>query len=302
MSRSSRYRNSEIKAGIWILISMGILAAFIVAVSGAKFWKEMDNYHVQLDYVGGLEVGSPVRMGGMAVGKISLIDIRQEDNASIGLTIEVRKGLNIKSNTVAYLSYVSITSEHHLELDPNHKPAPLLKPGDSISSKDLTTMDGMMDQMVNVGDTLQVILHRVNLLLNPANIARIDSIIAGVNSVVQSTSGNLELLLSDTRQTVHSIDTLLENVNQLLAGSDSMVTLVMQDARNSIQQATVTLAGIDTTVSGVEKLIENNSSSLNGIIHDMERTSENLKIMSGQVKDNPFLLIRAIPKKERALN
>jgi phospholipid/cholesterol/gamma-HCH transport system substrate-binding protein len=302
MSRSSRYRNSEIKAGIWILISLGIFAAFIVAVSGAKFWKELDFYHVQLDYVGGLEVGSPVRMGGMAVGKISQISIRQEDNASIGLTIEVRKGLNIKSNTVAYLSFVSITSEHHLELDPSHKPAPLLKPGDLINSKDLTTMDGMMDQMVNVGDTLKEILHRVNLLLNPTSIARIDSIIAGVNTVVQSTSGDLELLLSDTRQTVHSIDTLLGNVNQLLAGSDSMVTLVMQDARNSIQQATATLAAIDTTVYSAEKLLENNSSSLNGIIHDMERTSENLKIMSDQVKDNPFLLIRAIPKKERALN
>ncbi len=302
MSRSSRYRKSEIKAGFWILISMGIFATFVVLVSGAKFWKEMDFYHVRLDYVGGLEAGSPVRMGGMVVGAISQVDLGQEDNASIELTIEVRKGLNIKSNTVAYLSFVSITSEHHLELDPSHKPAPLLKPGDLIQSKNLATMDGMMDQVANVGDTLQIILHRVNLLLNPANIARIDSIIEGVNSVVQNTSGNLELLLSDTRQTVLSVDTLLENVNQLLAGSDSMVALVLQDARTSIRQATVTLAGIDTTVSGVEKLIENNSSSLNEIIHDMERTSENLKIMSDQVKDNPFLLIRAMPKEERSLN
>ncbi len=302
MRKSSRYKHSEIKAGIWIFISLIIFAGFIVSVSGAKFWKEMDHYFVDLDYIGGLEAGSPVRMGGMVVGKISQVEIQQDDGASILLTIEVGKGLNIKSNTVAYLSFVSITSEHHLELDPRHQPAPLLKPGDMISSKNLTTMDGMMDQMASVGDTLQGILHRVNLLLNPVNIARIDSIIAGINNVVRSASGDLELLLGDTRQTILTIDTLLGNINNLLVSSDSMVARVMLDARNSIQQATLTLAGIDTTVSGVEKMIENNASSLNEIIHDMERTSENLKIMSDQVKDNPFLLIRSIPKEERPLN
>ncbi len=302
MSRSSRYKYSEIKAGIWIFISLIIFSAFIVAVSGAKLWKEMDYYHVQLDYIGGLEVGSLVRMGGLVVGNVSQVDIRQDDNAGIELTIAVRKGLNIKSNTVAYLSYVSITSEHHLELDPSHLPAPLLKPGDTIKSKSMATTDDMMDRMTVVGDTLQIILHRVNLLLKPTNIARIDSIISGVNKVVHSASGDMELLLGDVRQAVLSIDTLLGNVNRLLAGSDSMVARVMQDARASIQQATATLAGIDTTVAGVEKLIENNSSSLNAIIHDMERTSENLKIMSDQVRDNPFLLIRTIPKEERSLN
>ncbi|MBW7997253.1 MAG: MCE family protein [Candidatus Glassbacteria bacterium] len=301
MNRKARYRNAEIKAGIWIFISLIIFAGFLVSVTGSKFWSEMDIYSVRLDYIGGLEIGSQVRVGGMAVGKIVQVDFLETDNASIELTIAVRKGLNIKSNTVAYLSFVSITSEHHLELDPQPAPAPLLKPGDMIQSKDLTTIDGVMEQMSNVGDTLKVILHRVNLLLNPQNLARIDSIIAGVNDAIYNASSDLGALLDDARQSVIALDTLINSANMMLAGSDSLVRKVMLDTRETIRQATITLAGIDTTVSGVESIINNNASSLNGILSDMEHTSENLKIMTDQIKDNPFLLIRSFPRKERGL-
>jgi phospholipid/cholesterol/gamma-HCH transport system substrate-binding protein len=301
MSRNARYRSAEIKAGIWIFISLIIFAAFMVSVSGAKFWKEMDYYRVRLDYIGGLEVGSLVRMGGKVVGKISDVQIDADNSSAIEITFEVTKGLNIKSNTVAYLSFVTITSEHHLELDPKHAPAPLLKPGDLIKSKDLATLDGVMEQANVVSDTLLVIMNRVSHLLSPAMIARIDSIVTGVNGLVQEASGELTGLLVDARHTVSELDSLLAGVNEMLAGSDSMVARVMNDTRETIHQANITLAGIDTTVSGVEKLLDNNASGLSGIIQDMERTSTNLKIMSGQIRDNPFTLIRAMPKPERKL-
>ena len=301
MSRNARYRSAEIKAGIWIFISLIIFGTFIVSVSGARFWSEKDQYRVRLDYIGGLETGSLARMGGKVVGKISDVQIADDESGIIELTIEVDKGLNIKSNTLAYLSFVTITSEHHLELDPSPKPAPLLKPGDLIKSKDLATLDGVMEQANIVSDTLLVIMNRVSKLLSPAMVSRIDSIVTGVNSLVQNASGELTGLLIDARHTVADLDTILNDVNGMLAGSDSLVSKVMSDTRQTIRQANVTLAGIDTTVSGVEKLLNNNASSLSGIINDMEHTSSNLKIMSNQLKDNPFTLIRAMPKPERQL-
>ena len=301
MSRNARYRGAEIKAGIWIFISVAIFAAFILSVSGAKFWKEMDHYRVRLDYIGGLEVGSPVRMAGMMIGKISGVDILDNSSGAIELTIEVPKGLNIKSNTVAYLSFVTITSEQHLELDPTSEPAPMLKPGDLIKSKNLSSLDSVMEQVSVVGDTLLMIMNRVSALLNPATIARVDSIVSGVNTMVHDASGELTGLLVDARKSVSELDTLLNSANMMLAGSDSLVRKVMIDTRKTVQQATVTLAGIDTTVAGVETLLNTNAASLSGIVADMERTSANLKVMTDDIKDNPFLLIRAMPKKERPL-
>ncbi len=91
MHRKSRYRASEIKAGIWIFLALIIFTTFIVAVTGSKFWKEMDYYRVRLNYVGGLEIGSPVRMGGVLVGKVT----------DLGFLLEEKNFMTILKNSVS---------------------------------------------------------------------------------------------------------------------------------------------------------------------------------------------------------
>jgi len=301
MPRKSRYRASEIKAGIWIFIALIIFATFIVAVTGSKFWKEMDYYRVRLNYVGGLEIGSPVRMGGVLVGKVNNLEFLLEEENFIELTLEVNKGLQIKENTTAYLSFISITSEQHLELEQSPEPAPLLSPGDLIPSKELTTMDEVMEHVGVVGDTLQVILSRVNQLLKPENIARIDSIISGLATVIQEGSDDFTTLLASANRTVGTLDTLLHSIDGMVAGKDSLIDYVLLDTRQTMAQAITTMAEIDRTVEDMDQLLQNNAGSLIQILDNLNHVSENLKELSSTVKDNPFLLIRAIPRKERRM-
>ena len=301
MPRKSRYRASEIKAGIWIFIALIVFAAFIIAVTGSKFWKEMDYYRVRLNYVGGLEVGSPVRMGGMLVGKVGSLKFLQEGKNFIELTLEVKKGLKIKESTTAYLSSISITSEQHLELEQSQEPAPLLSPGNLIPSKELTTMDEVMEHVGVVGDTLQMILSRVNQLLKPENVARIDSIISGVAALIQEGSEDFTTLLASANRTVGTLDTLLHSIDGMVAGKDSLIDYVLLDTRETMAQAITTMAEIDSTVEDVDQLLQNNAGSLMRILDNLNHVSENLKELSKTVKDNPFLLIRAIPRKERRM-
>ena len=301
MPRKSRYRASEIKAGIWIFISLIIFASFIIAITDLKFWKEMDYYRVRLNYVGGLEVGSPVRMGGVLVGKVNNLEFLLEEKNFIELTLEVKKGLQIKENTTAYLSFISITSEQHLELEQSPEPAPLLSPGDLILSKELTTMDEVMEHVGVVGDTLQMILSRVNQLLKPENVARIDSIISGVAAVIQEGSEDFTTLLASANRTVGFLDTLLHSIDGMVAGKDSLIDYVLLDTRQTMAQAITTMAEIDSTVEDVDQLLQNNAGSLMRILDNLNHVSENLKELSNTVKDNPFLLIRVIPREERRM-
>ena len=301
MARKSRYRKSEIKAGVWIFFSLIIFAIFVISVSGSRFWEKLDHYRVRLNYVGGLEVGSPVRMGGVLVGKVVKQEFLSDSDNLVEMTIEVKPGLQLKSNSVAYLSFISITSEQHLEVEPSLKPAPLLAPGDLIQSKELTTMDEVMEHVGFVGDTLQVILRKVNELLKPQNLARIDSIIIGVNGIIRDGSADFAALLGEARNTVANLDTMLNNINTMVAGSDTLVNQALNDLHITLQQVNLTLSGIDSTVENVDWLVQNNAGSLRRMLDNMNRTSENLKELSNTVKENPFLLIRAVARKERKL-
>ena len=301
MSRQARYRSAEIKAGIWIIIAGLIFTTFIVLITGSRFWEKMDYYRARLNYVGGLEVGSPVRMSGMLVGKISEVKLMGSDDSGIELTFEVEQGLPIKSNTVAYLSYISITSEQHLELEISPEPAPLLKTGDLIQSKELTTMDQVMEHVGFIGDTLQVVLHKVGLLLKPANISRVDSIIMGVNTLLHESTPDLAATLARTREAAETLDTLLHNVNELVIDGDARILSVLDEAEKTMRQARMALAGMDTTLMNVDRLVLGSAVDLQQLLDNLNQTSRNLQALSNTIKDNPFLLIRAFPKEERKL-
>ncbi|MFH1069394.1 MAG: MlaD family protein [Candidatus Glassbacteria bacterium] len=300
-SRNARYRKSEIKAGVWIFFALVLFTGILVAISGAKFWKELDHYRVRLNYVGGLEVGSPVRMGGVLVGKVSSLDFISDGNNLIELTIEVQKGLPVKDNTTAYLSFISITSEQHLELEQNPAAAPLLSPGDLIASKELTTMDEVMEHVGVVGDTLQVILSRVNRLLKPENLARIDSIVTGLNSVIYDSKADFAALMRDADQTVLTLDSLTRDLDRMVTGNDTLLRTTLADASQALNRASSALAQIDTTIDHVDRMLLSNSSNIRVILDNLNTTSENLKEFSNTVKENPFLLFRAIPRQERKL-
>lgn len=300
MGRHSRYRVSEIKAGIWIFISLVILAAFIVGMTGARFWTEMDYYRVRLEYIGGLEVGSPVRLGGMMVGKIS--DIQLLPNGSeLELTVEIRPGLPVKANTVAYLSFVSITSAQHLELNPGTEPAPLLSAGDLIASREVIEMSDVLRKFDAASDSVQLILHQVSTLLRPANVARADSILIQANHLFTAAGPRIEEVFAHLDQATVSLDSMLGNVNRFVAGADSSFHGLVRDSRRLISQAGLALAHIDTAARDAGHLLNSNSDKLLDVLENLDQASRNLRLLTGTVSDNPFLLFRAIPRQERKL-
>lgn len=300
-SRGARYRPAEIKAGVWIFIAVVVFIAFVIGISGTRFWSEQDYYKTRLEYVGGLEVGSPVRMGGLLVGKVSGIEILPPPASGMVLTLEVRADLPVKANATAYLSFISITSEQHLEIDQGRGAAPLLSPGDFIPSKELTTLDDAMEQIGYVSDTLRVILSNVNALLKPSNLAKVDSIISGVNAIVGQAGPEVMDLILSLRGAAAGADSLLDNVNRMLAGGGSQMDTVLLSLRRTLEEASLALNQASATMGSVDRVVLDNAGELEAILGNLRQATRNIEQLTSTVRENPFLLIRAIPKEQRKL-
>jgi phospholipid/cholesterol/gamma-HCH transport system substrate-binding protein len=63
-------KSIEVKVGVLILVSLGILAAFVLIMGGLSFEKTYTIF-VDFDNPGGLQTGAPVRVAGVKVGKVS---------------------------------------------------------------------------------------------------------------------------------------------------------------------------------------------------------------------------------------
>ena len=74
-------KSIEVKVGVLILVSLGILAAFVLIMGGLSFEKTYVLY-VDFDNPGGLQTGAPVRVAGVKVGKVSELALRRSEYAS----------------------------------------------------------------------------------------------------------------------------------------------------------------------------------------------------------------------------
>ena len=68
-------KNIEVKVGALILISMALLAGFIVIMGGLSVAR-VYNLYVDFDNPQGLQVGAPVKIAGVKVGKVDSLEFR----------------------------------------------------------------------------------------------------------------------------------------------------------------------------------------------------------------------------------
>src|ERR1022692_398571 len=87
----AKQRNA-LRAGIFMIISLGLIVFLVIAISGAaKFTESFTTYSVRFmlsDDIGGLRNGDDVRIGGLKVGGVRDIRVDQE-NASIVVYIDI---------------------------------------------------------------------------------------------------------------------------------------------------------------------------------------------------------------------
>src|SRR3984893_15672860 len=109
-------RSIEVKVGILILGSIGVLGSFILVMGGLSFEKTFPVF-VDFDNPGGLAAGAPVKIAGVKVGKIGDISFRGGMDPATGkrrplvrlkVLIEKRYQDSVHVNSLFYVTNQSV--------------------------------------------------------------------------------------------------------------------------------------------------------------------------------------------------
>ena len=68
-------RSMEVKVGALILVSLALLAGFVVVMGGMSL-EPTYRVYVDFDNPGGLQSGAPIRISGVKVGRVTAIEFR----------------------------------------------------------------------------------------------------------------------------------------------------------------------------------------------------------------------------------
>ncbi len=113
-------RALETVVGLFVAAGLGALLVLALQVSNVAALTDRDGYELQARFenVGGLKVRSPVKMGGVRIGRVTAIDYDQERyEAVVTLRID-RRYDRIPVDTTAAIFTSGLLGEQYVALEP----------------------------------------------------------------------------------------------------------------------------------------------------------------------------------------
>lgn len=320
-------RRDEIKAGIVIAVSLIVLAGLVIGVSGVSLWERYDHYTVRLRSATGLEPGTPVRLGGLKVGRVLSLRIPPEDRARVEVTLGIRQGTAIPQGSWATIATLGLLGDAFLQLSTEAHSAQRIPPGSQIPGRDaaqiaellqrlqkvaettdtlLTDAGGMLKQDVadlarrlnEVPKAAQVTLAHIDAFVAPANRERVEKILANLEQVVQESNRSIRTVLENLATASRRMDATLESVQELvgenredLRKAARLLNADLAGAASLLASMERTLQGVDQTLGHVDRTLLNNSDALEETLANLRRSSQNLRELSQSLKERPWSAI-----------
>jgi phospholipid/cholesterol/gamma-HCH transport system substrate-binding protein len=174
--------SNEAKVGGLILVTGALAVAFAWIIGIQNPFNQSVDYYVTYNFAGGIEVGSPVRVSGIKVGKVEKIDFfvpsdsknvalhepgsadDVDDNGKVitplRIKISVRKDAarGVRKDSRFYINLAGIIGERYIEITPGHFSEPQVKAGDVVAGVDPPRIDQLISQSFDLAGKIKEII------------------------------------------------------------------------------------------------------------------------------------------------
>jgi phospholipid/cholesterol/gamma-HCH transport system substrate-binding protein len=160
--------SNEAKVGLLILLTLILGGGFAWFIGIQAPFGNTVSYYVTYNFAGGIDVGSPVRVSGIKVGKVEKIEFFPSDDPKktsiqepgsdpvtdakvyvpLRVKISVRKDVmpGIRKDSRFYINLAGIIGERYVEITPGHANVAMLQPGETVAGVDPPRIDQLLSQ------------------------------------------------------------------------------------------------------------------------------------------------------------
>jgi phospholipid/cholesterol/gamma-HCH transport system substrate-binding protein len=318
--------STEAKVGLFVVIAAVLLIGTVYYVGDEQWGRHMVPYQTYLRYAGGMEAGSTVLFGGIAVGRVTAVRAWNEDPTKIELLLEVKEGTPINASSMASLGAVSLMSAPAISISTGSKGAPRLKPGGVIPSEETVSIDEMARKLSGIADNAQGLITEVagelkglsgkaNTLLaslnettGPANRKQIAEILRNANTMLAQQSPKIDRITDqvlaatqDADATIKKVAPLLDHVDTSVGNVNSTVDQLREPLRQDLLQMQSTMEQARSLIASVQTAVRGNDDNIRETIENLRVATENLAQLSAGVKARPWSLVRIRQPKDRKI-
>jgi len=194
----------ETKVGALFVASFVLVAAFAWYIGAVNPFSNSNDIWVAYNFAGGVEVGSPVRVMGIKVGKVSAIEFKpgmtapngEEVNLRVRVSISKESWPTVRRDSRCFINLAGVIGEKFIEITPGTQKSPQLQPGAFVRGEDPPRIDQMISQSYGLaGKILDMVEKNEGSVTDTLD--KMNTLVTNLNrtlDLLEKTSKNKELM------------------------------------------------------------------------------------------------------------
>lgn len=223
----------EAKVGMMFIVSLILVAAFAFVLGVLNPFSLSHELNVAYNYAGGIEVGSPVRVMGIKVGKVKSIHFEPKLKMTSGEEVKLRVVITIskdawetvRADSQFFINLAGVIGEKFIEISPGSLSAAPLKPGQLVRGEDPPRIDQLISQSYGLaGKIFEFVENNEASVVD--TIKMMNNLVTNLNSLlkqVDATTSN-----KDARALIKNMNVVVGDMayfTQQLRGEDGQKTI-----------------------------------------------------------------------------
>jgi phospholipid/cholesterol/gamma-HCH transport system substrate-binding protein len=274
-------RASYTLVGGFVLALLVVGAIFVSWLARFELADNRTYYYIYFrGSVAGLSEGSTVRLRGVPIGTVTRIEIDAKNIELIEVTIAVKSGTPIKTNTVAQLAAQGITGLAYISLSGGTTAAEILRPREGKRRATIPSipspLERLFEEAPNVIASANLVAERAATLLSEDNVNRITNILVQLESLVVTAADrrqDIEILFDDLRKTMASAKGVAENADGLVKDARGSLLRLENETVGALADTRKLMRDADRLVVGAQPAIS-----------DLRQTAQNFAKMATQLE------------------
>ena len=294
--------NSTVKVGIMTLIAAVLLSYMVFIIGDFSFSEQGYSFVISFYSVNGLSKGSTVSMSGVKIGKVTSIEIR-DDQVFVNAYIQDKK-LHIRRKSTFTISTAGLMGEKFVEIMPTRDyTSPYVSDGEIVAGTDPTRMDELFEQGNVLIQKLQELTASAKDIIGDPELKENTRIMFRnaraasdkMNEIISSVRNRSDRIVESLDNILHRVDGEIEknreDIRSVVANfrlfSDRLSSIT-EDSRADFKEI---LANVRSTTDRLDDMIaklnknDKMTDDLRSTIESLRDASDNAKEITREVKE-----------------
>jgi phospholipid/cholesterol/gamma-HCH transport system substrate-binding protein len=310
-------KNTEARVGALVVLSAVVLCATVYFLGGAQFGRTRTPYRAYFKYAGGLEPGTDVLFGGIAVGKVTAVRPDAYDPTRIEVDLEVKQGTPVNAQSLAKLGAVSLMSSPVLSITTGTNDSPRLQAGAVIPSRETVSLDDLQREVASIAESAQTliaavhtdldnitvdtrhVLSNVNDLTGEANRRHVAQILANTDAMIARTSPEVDRIARNVDTVTAKMGPTVDNVNATVSNANGTITVLRDRTQTDLIELQKTLVEARSLIDNLQVVVRTNQQNIQYTMENIRMATDHLNDLTESVNERPWSLIRIKQPEDR---